>query len=76
MEVETPTPCRKTMTSLMAFCSSQAAPMSLVRLGPSPGTSMRRLGSPSITSRVSVPKCSTIRSAIRGPMPLMSPEPR
>ncbi len=64
------------MTSLMAFCSSQAAPISFVRLGPSPGTSISLFGSPSMTSRVSVPKCSTIRSAIFGPMPLIRPEPR
>lgn len=64
------------MTSLMAFCSSQAAPISFVRLGPSPGTSISRFGSSSMTSRVPVPKCSTIRSAILGPMPLIRPEPR
>lgn len=64
------------MTSLMAFCSSQAAPIIFVRLGPRPGTSTRRAGVVSMTSRVSVPKCSTMRSAIRGPMPLIRPEPR
>lgn len=64
------------MTSLMAFCSSQAAPIIRVRLGPSPGTSISRFGSCSITSSVSIPKWSVIRSAIRGPMPLIRPEPR
>ncbi len=76
MEVETPTPCRKIITSLMIFCSAQAAAIILVRLGPSPGTSTSRCGSCSITSRVSVPKWSTIRSAIFGPIPLIRPEPR
>ncbi len=76
MEVVTPTPWRKTMTSLIAFCSSQAAAIIFVRLGPSPGTSTSRLASVSMTSRVSTPKCSVIRSAIRGPMPLISPDPR
>ena len=33
-------------------------------------------GSSSMMSRVSRPKCSTIRSAITGPMPLIRPEPR
>ena len=32
------------MTSLMAFCSSHAAPIIFVRLGPRPGTSTRRSG--------------------------------
>ena len=41
------------MTSLIAFCSSQAAPIILVRLGPRPGTSTSRFGSRSMTSRVS-----------------------
>ncbi len=64
------------MTSLMARCSSQAAAIDLVRLGPRPGTSMSRPGSASMTSRVSAPKCATIFSAVLGPMPLISPEPR
>ncbi len=75
-EVETPTPCRKTITSLMDFCSSQAAAIILVRFGPRPGTSISRFGCCSITSRVSTPNCSTIRSANRGPIPLISPDPR
>ena len=36
------------MTSLMAFCSSQAAAIILVRLGPRPGTSISRFGSSSM----------------------------
>ncbi len=64
------------MTSLMARCSSQAAAMDLVRLGPRPGTSIRRPGSSSMTSSVAVPKCATIFSAVLGPMPLIRPEPR
>ena len=38
-DVDTPTPCRKTITSLMAFCSSHAVPIIVVRFGPRPGTS-------------------------------------
>jgi len=64
------------MTSLMAFCSSQARPIMAVRLGPRPGASIRRAGSSSMTRRVSSPNRSTMRPAIRGPMPLMRPEPR
>ena len=76
MEVETPTLCRKIMTSLIAFCSSQAAAIILVRFGPRPGTSMSRFGSFSMMSSVSTPKCVVIRSAMTGPMPLIRPEPR
>ena len=64
------------MTSLMACCSSHAAVIIPVRLGPSPGTWTSRPGSCSITCKVAWPKCSTIRSAILGPIPLISPEPR
>lgn len=64
------------MTSLMAFCSSQASAIFFVRLGPRPGTSMRRLGSSSMIRRVSMPKCCVMRSAKTGPMPLTRPEPR
>ncbi len=60
----------------MDFCSSHAAAIIFVRFGPRPGTSISRFGSFSITSRVSTPKRSTIRSANRGPIPLISPEPR
>jgi hypothetical protein len=60
----------------MAFCSSQAAPIIAVRFGPRPGTSTSRPGSSSMTRRVSAPNCSTIRAAIRGPIPLIRPEPR
>ena len=37
-----------------------------------PATSASRSGSRSITVSVSAPKRSTIRAAIRGPMPLMT----
>jgi hypothetical protein len=60
----------------MIFCSSQAAAIILVRLGPRPGTSVSRPGAVSMISRVPVPKWPTIRSAIFGPMPLIRPEPR
>jgi hypothetical protein len=60
----------------MACCSAQAAVIMAVRLGPSPGTSTSRPGSSSISRSVSSPKWSTIRSAILGPIPLISPEPR
>ncbi len=60
----------------MAFCSSHAAAIFFVRFGPSPGTSISRAGSCSITSRVSTPNRSTIRSANLGPIPLISPDPR
>ena len=60
----------------MAFCSSQAAVIIPVRLGPRPGTSTSRPGACSITSKVAWPKWSTIRSAILGPIPLINPEPR
>ena len=75
-DVDTPTPCRKIITSLIAFCSAQAAAIIAVRLGPSPSTSTSRPGSWSMTCMMSTPKCATMRSAITGPMPLISPEPR
>ncbi len=76
MEVDTSTVWRKSMTSLIAFCSSQASAIFFVRLGPRPGTSMSRLGSSSMIVRVSSPKCCVMRSAKTGPIPLTSPEPR
>ena len=36
----------------------------------------QRAGSSSMTCMMSTPKCATMRSAITGPMPLISPEPR
>ncbi len=60
----------------MAFCSSHAFPIIAVRFGPKPGTSTSRPGSSSITRSVSTPKCPTIRPAVRGPIPLINPEPR
>jgi len=64
------------MTSLMAFCSSHARPIMAVRLGPRPGTSISRVGSSSITRKVSRSKWATMRSAIFGPMPLIRPLPK
>jgi hypothetical protein len=61
---------------LIAFCSAQAAVIIAVRLGPRPSTSMSRPGEFSMTCMMSTPKWATIRSAITGPMPLISPEPR
>jgi hypothetical protein len=60
----------------MAFCSSHARPIIAVRFGPRPATSTSRPGSSSITRSVSTPKCPTIRPAVRGPIPLINPEPR
>ncbi len=57
------------MTSLMAFCSSHAAAIIFVRLGPRPGDLDEPLGSRSMMSSVSTPKWVVIRSAITGPMP-------
>jgi hypothetical protein len=74
--VDTPTPCRNTITSLMAFCSAQATVIFAVRLGPRPSTSISRPGSSSMMCMMSTPKWATIRSAITGPMPLIRPEPR
>ena len=69
-------PDRNTITSLIAFCSSHASAIRWVRFGPSPWTSISRPGCCSMIVRMSVPKCATIRSAIIGPIPLISPEPR
>jgi hypothetical protein len=74
--VDTPTPCRNTITSLIVFCSCQAAVISRVRFGPRLGTSMSRCGVVSMTSREATPKWSTIFLASFGPIPLISPEPR
>jgi hypothetical protein len=74
--VDTPTSERNTITSLIAFCSSQASAIRWVRFGPSPCTSISRSGCSSMMARTSVPKCATIRSAIVGPIPLISPDPR
>lgn len=60
----------------MDFCCSHASAMSRVRFGPRFGTSTNRPGCVSITSKASMPKWSTIRSASFGPMPLTSPDPR
>ena len=61
------------MISLTCFCSSQARAIMPMRLGPISGTSCSRSGWFSMTSRVSVPKRATMRSARRGPMPLHQP---
>ena len=60
----------------MAFCSSHAARSSRCVSGRGPGTSTSRPGSSSITRSVSAPKCPTIRAGLRGPIPLINPEPR
>ena len=57
-------------------CSAQVAAIRLARIGPIPGTSVRRFGSSSITSKVASPNVSTIRPALTGPMPLTRPLPR
>jgi hypothetical protein len=59
-DVDAPTPCRKIITSLIAFCPAQA----------------RRPGSSSMTCMMPAPNRATMRSAMTGPMPLISPEPR
>ena len=64
------------MTSRMCRCSAQVAAIRLARIGPMPATSVRRLASASITSKVASPKASTMRAALTGPMPLTSPLPR
>jgi hypothetical protein len=76
IDVDTSTVWRKSMTSLIAFCSSQASAIFLVRFGPRPGTSMSRFGSSSMICSVSRPKCCVMRSAKIGPMPFTRPEPR
>ena len=60
----------------MAFCSAHAAVIIAVRLGPRPSTSISRCGESSMMCMMSAPKWATMRSAITGPMPLISPEPR
>ena len=75
-DVDTPTPCRNTITSLIAFCSSHAAVINLVRFGPRFGTSTSRCGAVSITSSAATPKWSTMLSASFGPIPLINPDPR
>ena len=64
------------MMSRTAFCSAQPAAMRSERCAPMPGTSRRRAGSASITSKVSVPNSATMRPASLGPMPRTMPEPR
>ena len=59
-----------------SFGWDQAAVIIAVRLGPRPSTSISRPGEFSMTCMMSTPKWATIRSAITGPMPLISPEPR
>jgi len=75
-DVDTPTPCRNSITSLIAFCSSHASVINLVRFGPRFGTSTSRWGVVSITSKAATPKWSTMLSASFGPIPLINPDPR
>jgi hypothetical protein len=72
----TPWDCRKIMISLMIFCSAQLEAMRLTRIGPTPGTSPRRLGSASIRSKTPSPNAFTSLCAKWGPMPLINPDPR
>ena len=52
--------------------SRNSSPMVLAFSREIPDTSANRKGSRSMTNRVSSPNCSTIRAAIRGPIPLMT----
>ena len=69
LEVLTPWLCRNTMMSRTAFCSAQPVAILPARNSPIPDTSCSRLGSASMTSKVSSPNWPTIRSASLGPMP-------
>ena len=64
------------MISRTAFCSAQPDTMREARMGPMPGTSVRRSGAASMISKVSTPKAATIRFAMAGPMPRICPEAR
>ena len=64
------------MTSRMWRCSAQVAAIRPARIGPMPGTSVRRPASASITSKVALPNVSTMRPALTGPTPLTRPLPR
>ena len=61
---------------MTAFCPAQAAAIIAVRPGPSPPTSISRPGWSSMTCMTPTPKCATIRPALTGPMPPISPDPR
>jgi hypothetical protein len=64
------------MISLTCFCSFQAVVIFCFRSSPIPETSSNRSGVDSITLKVSSLKSSTMRSAKRGPIPLIISEPR
>ena len=64
------------MISLTPFCSAQLATIRSARSGPTPGTSRRRAGSASITSKTAVPNASTSLLAKCGPTPFTRPEAR
>ena len=64
------------MTSRMRRCSFQASAMACARLRPRPSISSSRRGWASITVREESPKRATMRPAMTGPIPLISPEPR
>ena len=64
------------MTLRISRCSAHARWMLDTRRGPTPGASVRRSGSSSMTLRVSSPKRSTSRPASTGPIPLTRPDAR
>ena len=64
------------MIAPTARCRSHALATASARLGPRPGTSVKRSGDRSSTSSASIPKASTMRLAYAGPMPGTMPEPR
>src|SRR5919202_1514757 len=68
---ETSCDCKKSIRFLTSFCSAQARMTTCSFLVEMPGTSRRRSGLRSMTSSVSSPKRSTMRSAVLGPMPLI-----
>ncbi len=68
--------CRAAITSRTWRCSVQVAAIRAARTGPIPGTSIKRPGFWSMTSKVSSPKASTMRPALTGPTPLTRPLPR
>ena len=67
---------RNSITRFSPVSSRKAADSSMAFLAVMPLTVCSRSGSSSITARVSVPKRSTSRWAVAGPMPLRMPEAR
>jgi len=64
------------MTVRISFCSFQALRIMAILPSPIPGISLSRSVLFSMISRVFRPNLPTIRLAMTGPMPLISPEPR